>query len=228
MLRSCKKRKIHSSVDDLKPKQNLLRHNSGGPPNRSPITSQNWETGEDGSIPCPPTDIGGCGGSLLDLRCIFPFNWTRDLEVKAEEILYSYHSPTADASRCCSLCDDSTGDDSELKLLKEPSKKIGFDNNYLYNPTVKDLHQETLEHFQSHWGKGHPVIVRNVLRRNAGLCWDPVIMFCLYMEKKSSGSCNEDGMKGTNCLDWCEVCTVSLSLSLLLSLCHLYVCPVME
>lgn len=205
MLRSCKKRKIHSSGDDLKSKQNLSRRNSGGPPNRSTITSQNWETDEDGSIPCPPTDIGGCGGSFLDLRCIFPFNWTRDLEVKAEEILYSYRSPTADASQCCSLCDDSTRDDTELKLQKEPSKKIGFDNSYLYNPTVKDLHQETLEHFQSHWGKGHPVIVRNVLRRNAGLCWDPVIMFCLYMEKKSSGSCDEDGMKAANCLDWCEV-----------------------
>ncbi|KAH6764637.1 hypothetical protein C2S51_015886 [Perilla frutescens var. frutescens] len=205
MLRSCKKRKISSSGDDVKFKQNISRHNSGGPPSRSIISSQNWETHDDGSIPCPPTDIGGCGGSLLDLRCIFPFNWTRDLEVKAEEILDSYRSPTTDASQCCSLCNVLGREDSELKLQKEPSKKIGFNDKFLYSPTLKDLHQETLEHFQSHWSRGHPVVVRNVLRSNASLCWDPVMMFCLYMEKKSSGSCEEGDMKATNCLDWCEV-----------------------
>ncbi|XP_057796330.1 lysine-specific demethylase JMJ28 isoform X4 [Salvia miltiorrhiza] len=205
MLRSCKKRKILSSGDDLKFKQNISRHNSG-PLSQSIISSQNWETSEDGSIPCPPTDIGGCGGSLLDLRSIFPFNWTRDLEVKAEEILDGHPFPSTDASQCCSLCHDSGGSNGDLKKLqKEPSKKIGFNNNYLYSPTVKDLHQETLEHFQNHWGKGHPVIVRNVLRSNASLCWDPVIMFCLYVEKKSSGSCHEGGTNAANCLDWCEV-----------------------
>lgn len=205
-LKSCKKRKISSSGDELLFKQNISRQNSGGPPCLSIISLQSWETSEDGSIPCPPTDIGGCGGSLLDLRCLFPFNWTRDLEVRAEEILCSYHFPeTADVSPCCSLCDDFGTNDCELKLQREPSKRIGFNNNYLYSPTVKDLHQETLEHFQSHWGKGHPVIVRNVLRSNTGLCWDPVIMFCLYMENKSSESCNEGGMQATNCLDWCEV-----------------------
>ncbi|KAG6423691.1 hypothetical protein SASPL_114093 [Salvia splendens] len=206
-LRSCKKRKILSSGDDLKIKQTMSRHNSGGPLSQSMISFQNWETSEDGSIPCPPTDIGGCGGSLLDLRSIFPFNWARDLEVKAEEILDSLHFQTADASVCCSLCNDSGRDYGigEPKLQKEPSKRIGFNNNYLYSPTVKDLHQETLEHFQNHWGKGHPVIVRNVLRSNTSLCWDPIIMFSLYMEKKSSGSCHEGGMNAANCLDWCEV-----------------------
>lgn len=212
MLKSCKKRKISCDV-----KQIISRHNSRRLPSQSIISSQNWETSEDGSIPCPPTDIGGCGGSLLDLRSIFPFNWTRDLEVKVEEILDIYHLPTTDASQCCSKCNDSGEKNSVLKLQKEPSKKIGYNNNYLYTPTLKDLHQETLEHFQSHWGKGQPVIVRNVLKNNTGLCWDPVIMFCLYMEMKSSGSCDEGGMKGKNCLDWCEVCTVLLSVSVSLS-----------
>ncbi|XP_047946198.1 lysine-specific demethylase JMJ25 [Salvia hispanica] len=206
-LRSCKKRKILSSGDDLKVKQTISRRNSGGPLSQSMISFQNWETSEDGSIPCPPTDIGGCGDSLLDLRSIFPFNWVRDLEVKAEETLDSHHFQTADASVCCSLCNDSGRNDGigEPKLQKEPSKRIGFNNNYLYSPTVKDLHQETLEHFQNHWGKGHPVVVRNVLRSNTSLCWDPIIMFSLYMEKKSSGSCHEGGMNAANCLDWCEV-----------------------
>ncbi|KAL0300767.1 UNVERIFIED_CONTAM: Lysine-specific demethylase [Sesamum radiatum] len=70
---------------------------------------------------------------------------------------------------------------------------------------MADLHQETLEHFQNHWGRGHPVIVRNVLQRSTSLSWDPVIMFCSYIENKSSESWNEDGKKATNVLDWCEL-----------------------
>ncbi|KAI3466625.1 hypothetical protein Pfo_023288 [Paulownia fortunei] len=205
-LKSCKRRKIYSSGDELLFKQNISRQNSGGLPCLSIISLQNWETSEDGRIPCPPTDIGGCGDCLLDLRCTFPFNWTRDLEVKAEEILCSYHFPeTADVSPCCSLCNDIGTTNGEFKPHREFSRRIGFSDNYLYCPTVKDLHQENLEHFQSHWGKGHPVIVRNVLRSTTGVCWDPVIMFCSYMENKISESCNDEGLKATNCLDWCEV-----------------------
>ncbi|KAL3851261.1 hypothetical protein ACJIZ3_013143 [Penstemon smallii] len=199
-LKSCKKRKIYSSGVDLYIKQ--TRQNSGGV---SLSTLLRWEASADGSIPCPPTDIGGCGESTLDLRCIFPFAWTGDLEVRAEEILCSYHVPeTADVSSSCSLCNSIDSKD-EVKPPRELSRRLGFCDNYLYCPTVKDLHQETLEHFQNHWGKGHPVIVRNMLRSISGLCWDPVIMFCSYMECKSSESCTEIGIKAKNCLDWCEV-----------------------
>ncbi|KAL8512021.1 hypothetical protein ACS0TY_018471 [Phlomoides rotata] len=198
-LNSFKKRKICG--DGILVKHNTSRKNSG----LSTISSENWETSVDGSISCPSTDNGGCGGSLLGLRCIYPFNWTRDLELKAEELLCNYHYPkAADISSCCSSCND-FGADGEHKLQRALSKRIGFNNNYLYSPTVKDLHQETLEHFQSHWGKGHPVIVRDMLRANTALCWDPFIMFCSYMENKSSESCNEGSLKVTNSLDWCEV-----------------------
>lgn len=186
-----KKRKICG--EGILVKHNTSRKNS----EMSSLPLEKWETSVDGSIPCPSTEIGGCGGSLLGLRRIYPFNWTRDLELKAEELLCSYHLPkTADISSCCSSC-------------KELSKRIGFNSNSLYSPSLKDLHQETLEHFQSHWGKGHPVIVRDLLRVNPGLCWDPFIMFCSYMENKSSESCNGGSMKATNSLDWCEVSTVT-------------------
>ncbi|KAK6154679.1 hypothetical protein DH2020_008927 [Rehmannia glutinosa] len=205
-LKSCKKRKICSPGDELLCKQNISRQNSGGLPRQSVSSLQNWETCEDGRIPCPPTDNGGCGDSRLDLRCIFPYNWTRDLEVKAEEVLCSYHIPeTEDVSPCCSLCNNIGSNNGEFNPHRELSRRIGFSDNYLYCPTVKDLHQENLKHFRSHWVKGHPVIVRNVLRSATGLCWDPVIMFCSYMENKSSESRDEDGLKARNCLDWCEV-----------------------
>ncbi|KAL0321190.1 UNVERIFIED_CONTAM: Lysine-specific demethylase [Sesamum radiatum] len=205
---SCKRRKTYSSGDELLIKQKISRQNSGGLHCRPIISSQNWETCEDGSIPCPSTDIGGCGHSLLHLRSLFPFNWTSDLEVRAEEILCSYHLPettTTDVSSCCSLCNNIGTHDGEVKFQGVLSRRIGFNGIYLYSPTIKDLHQETLEHFQNHWGRGHPVIVRNVLQRSTSLSWDPVMMFCSYIENKSSESSNEDGKKATNVLDWCEV-----------------------
>ncbi|KAL2467233.1 Transcription factor jumonji (jmjC) domain-containing protein [Abeliophyllum distichum] len=67
------------------------------------------------------------------------------------------------------------------------------------------LHQETFEHFQKHWGMGHPVIVRNVLKSTLGLFWDPFTMFCSYIENTSSKPYNEDNVEATNCSDWCEV-----------------------
>ncbi|KAL0310687.1 UNVERIFIED_CONTAM: Lysine-specific demethylase [Sesamum angustifolium] len=205
-LRSCKRRKTYSSGDELLIKQKIPRQNSGGLPCLPIISSQNRETCEDGSIPCPSTDIGGCGHSLLHLRSLFPFNWTSDLEVRAEEILCSNHFPeTTDVSSCCSLCNNIGTHDGEVKPQGGPPRRIGFNGIYLYSPTIKDLHQETLEHFQNHWGRGHPVIVRNVLQRSTSLSWDPVIMFCSYIENKSSESWNEDGKKATNVLDWCEL-----------------------
>ncbi|KAL3624955.1 hypothetical protein CASFOL_031623 [Castilleja foliolosa] len=205
-LKSCKKRKIDSSGDELLPTNNISRQISAGFPRLPVISLQNWKTNEDGKITCPPTEIGGCGDNLLNLRCKFPFNWTRDLEVKAEEILRGHKvHETADVSPCCSMCNDVFTNNGETKPCREHSRKVGFSGNYLYCPTVKDLRQESLEHFQSHWVKGHPVIVRNVLPSTTGLCWDPVVMFCMYLESKSSESCDEDGLKARNCLDWCEV-----------------------
>ncbi|GFQ02306.1 lysine-specific demethylase jmj25 [Phtheirospermum japonicum] len=205
-LQSCKKRKIDSCGDELLSANNTSRQNSGGLPRLPVISLQNWETNEDGKISCPPTDNGGCGDNLLDLRCKFPFNWTRDLEVRAEELLCGHNVPeTADVSLCCSMCNDVVTNNGEIKPCRELSRREGFSGNYLYCPTVKDIRQESLEHFQSHWVKGHPVIVRNVLPSTTGLCWDPVVMFCSYMESKSSESHDEDGLKARNCLDWCEV-----------------------
>ncbi|EPS66208.1 hypothetical protein M569_08569, partial [Genlisea aurea] len=191
--RRSKKRKMDSSDDNISINENDSRDN--------PL--QILGTSKYCAVPCPPLIAGGCGESLLDLRCLFPFNWTRDLEVKAEELLCNYHVPEpAEVSSCCSFCSEGHSADSATKQ-REVTRRIGFEDNYLYSPTVKDLHQEKLEHFQSHWGKGQPVIVRNVLRSNTGLSWDPTSMLCTYMENKSSESCKSADT--SNCLDWCEV-----------------------
>ncbi|KAE8693645.1 Detected protein of confused Function [Hibiscus syriacus] len=83
-----------------------------------------------------------------------------------------------------------------------------------YEPPGVDFHREyaldmsdgEIEHFQRHWRRGEPVIVRNILEKTSGLSWEP----------KSCGGLSETGsnvkfkeetrsVKAIDCLDWCEV-----------------------
>ncbi|KAL6971452.1 hypothetical protein U1Q18_031129, partial [Sarracenia purpurea var. burkii] len=60
---------------------------------------------DDGNMICPPMAFGGCGDGLLDLRCIFPYSWTRELEISAEKMVCSFDfSESLDGSSSCSLC----------------------------------------------------------------------------------------------------------------------------
>ncbi|XP_073264793.1 lysine-specific demethylase JMJ28 [Populus alba] len=86
-----------------------------------------------GSIPCPPREFGGCGGSLLDLSCIFPLSWTKKLEVSAEELVGCYELPeTLDVCSSCSLC---VGLDCETNGLSSCKKQLQ-------------------EKILKHWGRG--------------------------------------------------------------------------
>ncbi|KAF3640646.1 hypothetical protein FXO38_22042 [Capsicum annuum] len=53
------------------------------------ITSE-WKSKENGSIPCPLADMGGCGKGTLNLRCVISVNWISQLLVKAQEIATRY------------------------------------------------------------------------------------------------------------------------------------------
>lgn len=160
-----------------------------------------------GGLSCPPKDFGGCGGSRLDLRCLFPLSWAKELEVSAEEIVCSYDFPeTSDVSSGCSLCLGTGQKAEEIEQLQEAAVREDSNDNFLYHPTLVDIHRENLEHFQKHWSQGHPVIVRNVLQTAMHLSWDPVLMFCTYLERSIARyEKNRDLCDPTNCLDWCEV-----------------------
>ncbi|KAL6333305.1 hypothetical protein AAG906_028489 [Vitis piasezkii] len=161
---------------------------------------------DDGSISCPPTEFGGCGDGHLDLRCVFPSSWTKQLEISAEEIVCSYEFPEIlDVSSPCSLCIGMDHEIGKIKELQEAANREDSNDNFLYYPTVQGLHDDNLEHFQKHWGRGHPIIVRNVLQGMSDLSWDPIVMFCTYLERSSAKSENDKkAVKATSCLDWCE------------------------
>lgn len=188
--------------------QNKLAKKNSGTYLASPASLSEWKACNDiGRIYCPPSEFGGCGNSLLDLRRVFPLSWIEELEVSAEEIVCSYEFPEVfDTSSCCSLCLDMDHKADGIEHLQEAAIREDSNDNYLYYPKLWDVHGDKLEHFQKHWGKGHPVIVRNVLQTTPDLSWDPAVMFCTYLERSVARyENNKDLLDATNCLDWCEV-----------------------
>lgn len=175
------------------------------------VSLPHWKAQNDNAeISCPPRDFGGCGESLLELRCLFPLSFTRELEVSAEELVCSYDFPdTSDIHSCCSICLGTNQKAKGIKQLQEAAVREGSSDNFLYYPTLLEIHGDNFEHFQKHWLKGHPVIVRNVLQATSHLSWDPVLMFCTYLERSISRyEDNRDLCEVTNRLDWCEVSPV--------------------
>ncbi|XP_050227373.1 lysine-specific demethylase JMJ28 isoform X2 [Mercurialis annua] len=156
-----------------------------------------------GGIPCPPTEFGGCGNNLLELCCVFPSSWTKELEISSEEFIGCYELPeTIDVFSRCSLCVDINCEVDGNMQMQEAAAREQSNDNFLYYPTVKDIHRDNLEHFQKHWGKGQPVIVRNVLQGASDLSWDPIVMFCTYLKNNAAKSETE---QVADCLDWFEV-----------------------
>lgn len=201
------RKKACLSGDKQLSQKKLAKQNSGTQLSSSASISDWKACNANGRISCPPAEFGGCGDSFLDLRCVFPLSWIKELEVTAEEIVCSYEVPEAfDASSCCSLCLDMDHKADGIGHLQEAAAREDSIDNYLYYPTLLDVHGDNLEHFQKHWGKGHPVVVRNVLQTTSDLSWDPVVMFCTYLERSIARyDNNKDLLEATNCLDWCEV-----------------------
>ncbi|GAU29348.1 hypothetical protein TSUD_31540 [Trifolium subterraneum] len=46
-----------------------------------------WRSNENGSVPCPPKEYGGCGYSSLNLSRIFKMNWVAKLGKNVEEMI---------------------------------------------------------------------------------------------------------------------------------------------
>nr|KYP62985.1 Lysine-specific demethylase 3B [Cajanus cajan] len=141
----------------------------------------------------------------LDFKYVYPLSWIKEMEVKAEEIVCSYDFPeTLDKNSSCSLCVDKDHKTSTYKQLQEAAQREDSNDNYLFYPTVLDINSNHFEHFQKHWGKGHPVVVQDVLQSTPSLSWDPLVMFCTYLERSMTRYENNKDLLEA-CLDWFEV-----------------------
>ncbi|KAE8677888.1 Transcription factor jumonji domain-containing protein, putative isoform 3 [Hibiscus syriacus] len=166
-----------------------------------------WKADENGSISCPPKDLGGCDSGLLVLRSMFAENAVVELVEKAEAIAKDLNLETTHNSpkqEC--LCYTSTDeiDFANSKPRKTASREDSTDN-YLYCPTAKDVQNGCLKHFQRHWSKGEPVIVTNVLENSTGLSWEPIVLCRALRRFKSTKFEQHQNVKAIDCLCWSEV-----------------------
>ncbi|PSS26276.1 Lysine-specific demethylase [Actinidia chinensis var. chinensis] len=168
-----------------------------------------WRANTDGSIPCPPKERGGCGTAKLELIRNFKANWVMKLIKNAEDLTSNYKLLDADFSQGCSLCpanSSSRNNKIDSKMRQAAFREHGLDN-YLYCPTAINMEDHEIEHFQRHWMRGEPVIVRNVLDKTSGLSWEPMVMWRAFRETGSKEKFKEETRSVTalDCLDWREV-----------------------
>ncbi|CAN8305422.1 unnamed protein product [Cochlearia groenlandica] len=161
-----------------------------------------WNADENGNINCATKKLGGCGKCVLKLKHMLPLTSLLELEKKAETFLASSCSKELTMSNCkCSS-------DLDMSMMtRRASSRKGTNDNNLYCPDSFDvLKQEDLLHFQEHWSKGEPVIVRNSLNNTAGSSWEPTGMWralCENLDAATSSKMSE--VKAIDCLANCEV-----------------------
>nr|AAT81741.1 jmjC domain containing protein [Oryza sativa Japonica Group] len=166
-----------------------------------------WKANSDGSIPCPPKEIGGCGASSLVLRCLLPEIMLSELEHRANKVIKreAFDKAINETSDQCP-CFYHTSK-IRTNATREAANRKGSSDNYLYCPDANNIQEDDLSHFQMHWSKGEPVIVSDALRLTSGLSWEPLVMWRALREKKTNGDVEDEhfAVKAVDCLDWNEV-----------------------
>ncbi|PUZ78372.1 hypothetical protein GQ55_1G447500 [Panicum hallii var. hallii] len=167
-----------------------------------------WKAKIDGSIPCPPKEIGGCGGTLMDLKCLFPEKMLAELEDRADKVLRSEMFAKAIVRRIdrCPCFDNSGKIRTDCKSVREAANRKDSSDNFLYCPVATDIQDDDLVHFQMHWAKGEPIVVSDVLQLTSGLSWEPMVMWRALRERtKGKAEDEQFAVVALDCLDWCEV-----------------------
>ncbi|XP_023642647.1 lysine-specific demethylase JMJ25 isoform X2 [Capsella rubella] len=160
-----------------------------------------WKVNEAGIITCH------CGDEGLVLKRLLPDGWVSDLLKKVEKLAEAgelFDLPETVLERCPCFKSNGHIDMDNGNLLKAACREDSEDN-YLYCPSVRDVQQDDLKHFQHHWVKGEPVVVRNVLEATAGLSWEPMVMWraCRQISHVKHGELTT--VDAVDCMDFCEV-----------------------
>ncbi|KAJ7567578.1 hypothetical protein O6H91_02G153700 [Diphasiastrum complanatum] len=175
----------------------------------SHVASQStvWRANEDGSIPCAPAERG-CGSPFLILKSLHRANYLENLVKEVEGFGDCSVVPCISECESCAICDAenpvSTGKDSSfLRLAAQRSNMI---DNHIYTTHYQDAKDRGLQHFQRHWVRGEPVIVKDVHRALSDVCWEPMAMWRATQElARSYMHYDSKFVTAIDCFNWREV-----------------------
>ncbi|KAJ4823420.1 hypothetical protein Tsubulata_025585 [Turnera subulata] len=155
-----------------------------------------WKANDDGSIPCPPKDFGGCNYSSLSLSRIFKMNWVAKLVKNVEEMVSG-----------CKVYDTiASGKSGSSGLVCQYAHREDSDDNFLYCPSSEGIKDEGVNNFRRHWAKGEPVIVKQVFDSSSSSYWDPMVIWRGIRETSDEKMKDENRMvKAIDCLNGSEV-----------------------
>lgn len=170
----------------------------------------NWKANSDGSIPCPPKESGGCGCPSLDLRRIFKMNWVAKLVKNAEELVSGCKVHDVDCFPTCVSCMGTMVSQSSVlsdSNLIQSSLREDSNDNILYCAASQDIKREGILHFQKHWERGEPAVVKHVFDLTSTSLWDPMVIWREMWETTDENMKDDKRLvKAIDCLDWSEVC----------------------
>ncbi|XP_061368216.1 uncharacterized protein LOC133311217 [Gastrolobium bilobum] len=107
----------------------------------------------------------GCGDYVLELKSILPNGWISKLEAKTCEMLKNF----------CKIKHKTLQKEAILnrKSMIRAAFRDDTNDNNIYCPVSSDLSEEGLFLFQQRWIKDEPIIVRDVLKVETCLSWEP-------------------------------------------------------
>ncbi|OQU89455.1 lysine-specific demethylase JMJ25 isoform X3 [Sorghum bicolor] len=167
-----------------------------------------WEADPGGIIRCPPSELGGCGNHVLELKQIFETDRLSKLEMEALQ-LRNQVEPSDIVSIDICECSCSANHASSRKAATRENST----DNYIYCPISDDGKPDGLKHFQKHWVKGEPVVVKGVDEKMKYFCvqknkmsklsWEPEIMWAEVHGANTSSETKT--VKAVDCMSCCEV-----------------------
>ncbi|GJN18775.1 hypothetical protein PR202_gb05973 [Eleusine coracana subsp. coracana] len=164
-----------------------------------------WRVNDNGSIPCPPSAFGGCGSSILELKCLFEEKFIADILAKANSVVQNGKMLELGGSKCSCVTGPVDMKGMNNGSVRKSASRENSCDNYIYCPTAQDVQNGNLDHFQEHWLKGQPVIVRDTLALTSGLSWEPMVMWRALREKRDKDTDERLSVLALECLTWCEV-----------------------